>query len=89
MGIGDWTQSPIPNPHIFDNKISKLNLLKMGCICEKSIREKGNKKIIRNELIENKKNEEDNNIINKIQNEDLLISNKVKKNENVDDKIIL
>jgi len=38
----------------------------MGCICEKSIREKGNKKIIRNELIENKKNEEDNNIINKI-----------------------
>ena len=32
----------------------------MGCICEKSIKEKGNKKIIKNEVIEIKKDEEDN-----------------------------
>ena len=32
----------------------------MGCICEKSIKEKGNKKIIKNELIEIRKNEKNN-----------------------------
>ena len=50
----------------------------MGCICEKSIKEKGNKKIIKNELIEIRKDEEDNQKKKEIQNEDLLISNKVK-----------
>ena len=59
----------------------------MGCICEKSIKEKGNKKIIKNELIEIKKNEEDNQKKKEIQNEDLLISNKVKKKENENDKV--